>query len=229
MSFLLCIETATDICSVAVFENGQLRAECRAEKPLSHAARLTSLIDACCRQADRSLKEMDGLAVSIGPGSFTSLRIGLSTAKGIAYALDKPLLPLSSLAILAAGARSAITQTSGVLLVPMIDARRMEVYCAAYSPELEQVAEPHPLVLEADSMNKWTQNYTTLVLCGNGSPKAQSLYQGDAFQYGPDTSLARYMGMLAHRAWARKEFADTAYVEPFYLKAPHITTPKKVL
>jgi len=229
MSFLLCIETATDICSVAVSEDGQLRAECQAEKPLSHAARLTTLIDACCRQAGRSLKEMDGLAVSIGPGSFTSLRIGLSTAKGIAYTLDKPLLPLSSLAILAAGARSTITQTSGVLLVPMIDARRMEVYCAAYSPELEQVAEPHPLVLEADSMNKWTQNYHSLVLCGNGSPKAQSLYKGEVFQYGPDISLARYMVELAQQAWTRKEFADTAYVEPFYLKAPHITNPKKVL
>ncbi len=229
MSFLLCIETATEICSVAVCEDGQLRAECQAEKPLSHASRLTSLIDTCCRQAGRSLKEMDGLAVSIGPGSFTSLRIGLSTAKGIAYTLDKPLLPLSSLAILAAGARSTITKTSGVLLVPMIDARRMEVYCAAYSPELELVAEPQPLVLEADSMNQWTQNYNTLVLCGNGSPKAKSLYQGDTFQYGPDKSLARYMGTLAHRAWTRKEFADTAYVEPFYLKAPHITTPKKVL
>lgn len=229
MSYILCIETATDICSVAVCENGQLRAECRAEKPLSHATRLTSLIDACCRQAGRRLKEMHGLAVSIGPGSFTSLRIGLSTAKGIAYTLDKPLLPLSSLAILAAGARPMITQTSGALLVPMIDARRMEVYCAAYSPELEQVAEPHPLVLESDSMNKWTQNYSTLVLCGNGSPKAQPLYQGEAFQYGPDISLARYMGELAHRAWTRKKFADTAYVEPFYLKAPNITTPKKVL
>jgi len=229
MSFLLCIETATDICSVAVFESGQLRAECQAEKPLSHAARLTTLIDTCCRQAGRTLKEMDGLAVSIGPGSFTSLRIGLSTAKGIAYTLDKPLLPLSSLAIIAAGARSTITQTSGVLLVPMIDARRMEVYCAAYSPELEQVAEPQPLVLEADSMNRWTQNYNTLVLCGNGSPKAKALYTSDTFQYGTDKSLARYMGELAHRAWRQEEFADTAYIEPFYLKAPHITTPKKVL
>src|SRR4051812_22300499 len=127
----LCLETSTKSCSVALGQNGKLLALKESlDDKYSHAENLTLYIEDVCKQAKISLKYVDAIAVSKGPGSYTGLRIGVSTAKGLCYALDKPLIAINSLQAMAFGQISRLKTKDSGLLCPMIDARRMEVYCA---------------------------------------------------------------------------------------------------
>ena len=174
------------------------------------------------------LADLAAIAVSIGPGSYTSLRVGLSTAKGLAYALKKPLITLDTLAITAAGAL-ALANTSNALLFPMIDARRMEVYGAQYDVQLNQIKPPKAIIMEEHTLDGLSNSYDQVILCGNGTPKLRNLYSHPVVYFGPDHNHARHMHQLALAAWQEQRFAAVAYTEPFYLKTPNITTPKKIL
>ena len=233
MALILSIETSTEYCSVVIGNQGQQIAVAESETPMSHATELTLLINACCQQSDYTLDQLDGISVSIGPGSFTALRIGLSTAKGIAYALDKPLVAISSLLIQANRSRlfrQSETETeTNILYIPMIDARRMEVYTAYFNNKLEVVSPPKALILENNSFDPLRKKYDKVILCGNGAIKAGTLYTDPFFEYGPKNIHANAMIQLAEKAWKTKQFADLAYVEPYYLKPPNITKPKKIL
>src|ERR1700741_5432810 len=139
MSFILCIETATEVCSVALVSETKVLSICENNDGTAHASRLTILIDEAIRQAGISLKQLDAIAVSKGPGSYTGLRVGVSTAKGLCYALEKPMISVETLKAMATGfIQSLQDPISNDYFVPMIDARRMEVYAAVFNASLDQ-------------------------------------------------------------------------------------------
>jgi tRNA threonylcarbamoyladenosine biosynthesis protein TsaB len=156
MPLILQIETSTEICSVALSKNGQLLYSVESDDPNSHTEKLTLLIQTCMVQTGYSFKQLDAIALSDGPGSYTSLRIGAATAKGICYAMDIPLLTFNSLTILANGIDTLLIGSDDIIL-PMIDARRMEVYTAVYDKQLKQLEEIQPLILDTQSFTNYTQ------------------------------------------------------------------------
>lgn len=198
-------------------------------EPNQHASKLTLLIDEVMKQANKSLNGLDAIAVSKGPGSYTGLRIGISTAKGLCYALDKPLIAVDTLLAMANGlladskfdihARAAGGQYSGVLLCPMIDARRMEVYSALYTENLQCVREVLADVVDEQSFHDFLDQ-TSVVFFGSGAGKCKALLSGHpgAIFYDGFLSSAKNMVSLSATYFSEKKFEDVAYFEPFYLK-----------
>lgn len=220
MSLILSLDTSTQNCSVALHKNGQLITQELVSEEGSHSKALTLLIEKVMKTAGLELSELSAVAVSNGPGSYTGLRIGLATAKGICFALDKPLICLPTLQVLA----SAVDATAGSLLLPLLDARRMEVYAAVYSSTLAEVSpqEAHILTLES------YQGYSPLVAFGNGSAKWQESCTHPAITFldGPLLPEAKYMGKLAHDAFLNQKFENLVTKEPDYLKEYMGTKPK---
>ncbi len=228
MPVILLIESSTETCSVGLSENGRLLDAREAEGPYEHTARITLLIDELTRGAGRTLKAVDAVAVSIGPGSFTALRVGLSTAKGICYALGKPLIAVDTLAALAGAAVRAYDRDTAVYC-PMIDARRMEVYTAFYNASLETLEEAHALIVEGDSFDRFLATGREVVLFGNGAEKCRQVLTTPGVRYLDQVCTAEMLARPANDQFAAGDFADLAYTEPFYLKPPNITTPKSRL
>ena len=226
MALILNLETATDICSVAIGREDQVLSLREIHEPYQHASGITLLIRDCLEEAGLLLNDLDAVAVSKGPGSFTGLRIGASVAKGIVYALDKPLISVDTLQALAAGVHPV--DHPKPLYIPMIDARRMEVYTAIYDQDLKIVHPPYALILEENLFEKWLGNGHQLILSGNGVRKGQTLFDSPSFSLFSSTCSAKDMVSLAFQAFTNKEFSDPAYFKPFYLKPPNITKPKKV-
>ncbi|MEY3630478.1 MAG: hypothetical protein RL408_32 [Bacteroidota bacterium] len=212
MSLILSVDTSTQNCSVALHENGQLITQELVTEEGSHSKSLTLLIEKVMKTAGLALAELSAVAVSNGPGSYTGLRIGLATAKGICFALDKPLICLPTLQVLA----SAVDAPAGSLLLPMLDARRMEVYAAVYSSALAELSPQEAHILTPESY----QAYTSLVAFGNGSAKWQESCTHPAITFldGPLLPEAKYMGKLAHDAFLNQKFENLVTKEPDYLK-----------
>jgi tRNA threonylcarbamoyladenosine biosynthesis protein TsaB len=219
MSFILSLDTSTQNCSVALHENGQLITQELVDEEGSHSRSLTLLIEKVMKTAGRTLAELSAVAVSNGPGSYTGLRIGLATAKGICFALDKPLICLPTLRVLA----SAVDAPAGSLLLPMLDARRMEVYAAVYTPALEEVSPQEAHILNQESF----QTFAPVVAFGNGSAKWQEscTHSSITFLDGPLLPEAQYMGKLAHEAFLNQTFENLVTKEPDYLKEYMGTKP----
>ncbi|MCE4217818.1 tRNA (adenosine(37)-N6)-threonylcarbamoyltransferase complex dimerization subunit type 1 TsaB [Aquirufa antheringensis] len=220
MSFILSLDTSTQNCSVALHENGQLITQELVDEEGSHSKSLTLLIEKVMKTAGRTLAELSAVAVSNGPGSYTGLRIGLATAKGICFALDKPLICLPTLRVLA----SAVDAPAGSLLLPMLDARRMEVYAAVYTAALEEVSPQEAHILNQESF----QTFAPVVAFGNGSAKWQEscTHSSITFLDGPLLPEAQYMGNLAHEAFLNQKFENLVTKEPDYLKEYMGTKPK---
>lgn len=220
MSLILSIDTSTQNCSVALHENGQLITQELVDEEGSHSKSLTLLIEKVMKKAGRALAEISAVAVSNGPGSYTGLRIGLATAKGICFALDKPLICLPTLHVLA----SAVDAPAGSLLLPMLDARRMEVYAAIYSTALEEVSPQEAHILNQESY----QSHANVVVFGNGAAKWQEscTHSSITFLDGPLLPEAQFMGKLAHAAFLNKTFENLVTKEPDYLKEYMGTKPK---
>lgn len=227
MPFILHIETATDICAVALGEGGRLLQLEEAAGTFQHAAQLTLLIQAAFQKAGRTMSELDAVAVSSGPGSYTSLRIGAATAKGICYALDKPLIAVDTLQSLALACLKQEREEG--LYYPMIDARRMEVYTAAFDAANEPLTAAAPLIVEEHTFAEELAKGTPLILCGNGAAKCQKILPNEGILYSNVVCSAAHLLPLALRAFELEAFEDVAYYDPLYLKPPNITTPKKVL
>jgi tRNA threonylcarbamoyladenosine biosynthesis protein TsaB len=226
MALILCMETASEQCSIVVANEGKIIGQASSSGTFDHTAQLTLLMEACLRDADVRMDRLDAVAVSIGPGSYTSLRTGLSTAKGLCYGLDLPLLPIDSLRIIAAGAIQEQVHSADTLFVPMIDARRMEVYVGVYTAAAEALEEPTALVLTEDSFSSYFERGQHLVFAGNGAAKFVPLTASPHAQFSTVRSHAAFMPALAEQAFQQRAFADLAYVTPVYLKAPNITVPK---
>ncbi len=227
MPIILNIETSGSICSVAISRDGIVEYQLEDLEPMNHAKRLAPFVDKCMDEAKRREMPLEAVAVSIGPGSYTGLRIGLSTAKGLCFGLGLPLLCIPTLEILAVKAMFRSMDWNGdEILVPMLDARRMEVYTAAYEFSLRPLIEPSPLILDANSYSELPSD-KTVVFFGSGSAKAKEVIdrQGAVWLDGLEVH-ARDMTALSEKYLREGRIADTAYCVPEYIKEFQATTPR---
>lgn len=228
MAVILNIETSTEVCSAALTAEGMVLCHYEDFNGRNHAALLSGYVKRCLDHARDHEMKLDAVAVSMGPGSYTGLRIGLSEAKGLAYALDIPLIGVSTLQLMAVHAMFNADFEPDVLLAPMIDARRMEVYTAVYDFALEEIMKPRPLILEPDSYSAELSR-GAVAFFGNGSDKARQVLTSPNARFLPDiVPLASDMIALAERSYMRREFLDLAYSTPEYLKDFQATKPKKL-
>ena len=227
---ILCLETSTSVCSVALNESCCTLALRESEKQNAHSEKITTFIKEVMDTAGIDYPQLDAVAVSKGPGSYTGLRIGVSTAKGICYAADLPLMAVDTLEAMAYGMKEKLGSqiAEGDLLIPMIDARRMEVYAAVFDTQLNRIQDTAALVIDENSFADLRKEHH-IWLFGDGAPKLIQLFENQH-----NTSIidgfkpsAAFMRPLAERALLNKDFVDVAYFEPFYLKdfiagKPHV-------
>jgi len=215
---ILAIDTATTVCSVALSEKGELISLLETSEKNAHSATLTLLIREVMSSCKFSFSRLDAIAVSAGPGSYTGLRIGVATAKGLCYALNKPLIAIPTLQAMALG----IASGEGSLIwsyCPMIDARRMEVFCAIYDGNGMEILPAAAEIIDENSFSGMLEK-KKIVFGGEGSEKCKSLLKPNvnAVFLENFTTSAKYMLPLAEEKFSHKEFENLAYFEPFYLK-----------
>lgn len=230
MANILNIETSTEVCSVALGSEGQVLEHHENYDGQTHATLLSAYVSDVLKYVRSREIKLDAVAVSIGPGSYTGLRIGLSEAKGLAFGMNIPLIAVNTLQLLTVSTMFNQFIDDDVLYAPMIDARRMEVYTAIYNPALEAVMEPQPLIIDSDSYADVLQRHT-VVFMGNGSDKARDVIQHPNARFISGIKpVALDMIALSERAYRRQDFADVAYATPLYLKEFQATVPRnKVL
>ena len=222
MENILLIDTATPYCSVALSRNGVVEHVRETNETNAHARVVTVFIDEVLKAGNLWPADLSAVAVSMGPGSYTGLRIGVSAAKGLCYALELPLIAISTLQAMAWGmaqkVEREIRQRDDVIFCPLMDARRMEVYTARFSTKMEQVGEIEAVVIDDESLQLWPEK--KVVLAGDGLAKAKTILQKlpQAIFIDDFTPSAAYMAELAHRKFENNDFEDVAYCEPFYLK-----------
>jgi tRNA threonylcarbamoyladenosine biosynthesis protein TsaB len=231
---ILHIETATDICSVALSEGDRQIALVESGQERSHASLLNTFIRQAVSEAGKTMKQLDGVAVSKGPGSYTGLRIGVSTAKGLAYALEIPLLASGTLENLAQSV--AMHQTiielseaygDSLLLCPMLDARRMEVYSQFFSTRKKVYREVTADIIDSDSYKEIFESYHVCFF-GYGAAKCKDILDSPRAHFIDDIHpTASSMIESIYENFQRKKHEDVAYFEPFYLKDFVATTPRK--
>lgn len=221
MAYILNIETSTKNCSVSVAHNGlTLISKEISDQGYSHAEKLHLFIQEICDQAQLSLSDLNAVAVSMGPGSYTGLRIGVSAAKGFCFALDLPLIALDTLTILA----NQLENPKG-LIIPMIDARRMEVYAAVFDKNKQMIRPVAAEILTEDSFADYSE---TINFIGDSSEKAKTVLSQDRFLFHDAIVFpsANQMSALSFEKYKSNDFVDVAYFEPYYLKDFMMTTKK---
>jgi tRNA threonylcarbamoyladenosine biosynthesis protein TsaB len=250
---ILNIETSGEKCSVAVSEGARVIYERCSEASLSHATLLGGYIEEALRECgiavgshscgnnsenvvnernsrsiDRGVgKALDAVSISAGPGSYTGLRIGCSMAKGLCFGMQKPLIAVPTLYVLAWKAVSALSPPPEALLCPMLDARRMEVYTALYDARLNIVRETEAVVLSEDSFSSELATGRPVYFFGAGAAKYQPLVQASNAVFASVDVSASDMAVAACEAYLEARFEDVAYYEPFYLKEFMATKPKR--
>ncbi len=220
--FLLHLETSTKVCSVVLSKDGAEIAKVESnDETFSHGEKLTLYIEEVIREAGISMQELSGVSVSSGPGSYTGLRIGTSTAKGLCYGLNIPLLALPSLDSLANEARKKYPEIN---LCPMIDARRMEVYSAIHNPKGDKLKDISADVLDENSYAE----FEPFVAIGDGMPKAKEIWGNRNIQFDFEIlcSASGHVETI-FKKFQNNDFEDLAYFEPFYLKEFYTVPPKK--
>ena len=229
MSCILHIETSTEACSVAVSENGASIFSKEDLKGPSHAVKLGVFVDEALSFIESHAIPLDAVAVSCGPGSYTGLRIGVSMAKGICYGQQIPLIAVPTLQVLSVPVLLHRELPENALLCPMIDARRMEVYAAVYDRALNVKREIGADIVDEHSYEEFLQDHPVYFF-GNGAAKCrEQITHPNAIFLDDVHPLAKWMFPLAEKAFAREEFQDVAYFEPFYLKEFVASKPKKLL
>ncbi len=221
--YILNLETSTKNCSVSVSKNGEvvfLIELCEAN--FSHAEKLPSFIKDAIANSGILMQDLNAIAIGKGPGSYTGLRIGVSTAKGLCYGLDIPLISLATLKILAHA-----TQIENGYIIPLLDARRMEVYTAVFNKDYQLIKPTFNHIVEKDSFKEFLEKDTVYFL-GDGSEKIKEIipHPNAVFldNYHPS---AKEMAKLSYTKYLENNFEDVAYFEPFYLKDFHVTVSKK--
>jgi len=230
MALILNIDTATTYASVCLSKDDVLLDIKVNTSQKDHAAFIQPAIQQLSTATGISLEHIDAVAVSNGPGSYTGLRVGLSSAKGICYALDKPLILINTLEVMAQSAMSHIQShpvntTFPLLYCPMIDARRMEVFTAVYNQQSAQIVPPVAMILEATAFAELLQNHH-IIFSGDGAVKFQSLQPAVNTSFISIQHDARHMQTIALNAFESARFANLAYSEPFYLKEFFSPQPK---
>ena len=213
---------------MALTSEGQVLDHSENYEGQTHATMLSQYVQQALQYARTREVPIDAIAVSIGPGSYTGLRIGLSEAKGLAFGLNVPLIGVNTLQLLSVSAMfNHFIDEDKLLYVPMIDARRMEVYTAAYTPALEAVLEPQAMILDEHSFETLLDEGYTLVVMGNGSDKAREVLKHDHMRFIAGIKpVALEMMALAEKAFREQQFIDVAYSTPLYLKEFQATKPK---
>ena len=222
MSYILNIETATKNCSVALAKDGKtILCKEIAEEGYSHAERLHVFIEEIIKEGEITFQNLSAIAVSKGPGSYTGLRIGVSAAKGLCYALDIPLIAVDTLQVLASQAK-----VSSGLIIPMLDARRMEVYSAIFTPNFES---KRSVLAEIITENSFEDLQETLYFVGDCAQKCKPILTKDTYVFLEDIKYpsSNEMSLISFLKYTINEFVDLAYFEPYYLKDFMITVSKK--
>ncbi len=227
MPIILNIESSGPVCSVCISKGRAVLSAKFTEKDFQHTEQITLLIEACVQEAGIALKDIDAVALSSGPGSYTALRVGTATAKGICYALDNPLIAIDTLKSLAG---AAIRSFPGeAYYVPMIDARRMEVYTNIFDNNNCALGETRALIVTEKSPAEFPPDEKPVYLFGNGAKKCLELLPAPRFRHIEIALDAGNLVPLAVEKFQQKSFADLAYFSPFYLKSPNITKAKPKL
>ena len=223
---ILCFETSGLYCSVALVYKEQLLSISESEAPNDHSSKIMHHVDRCLQIADVPLADVEAIAVSMGPGSFTGLRVGLSAAKGICFGLGIPLIEISTLSALANTAFDK--DDTATYCFAMIEARLMEVYCGVYQRGGSVLMNDQVVDLFPD----WDRQITSsesIIFCGNGSDKYLKLQHRLGKKQVPVPLTAANMIRLAEEKHIKKDYCVAKSAKPYYLKKPHITQPRKVL
>jgi tRNA threonylcarbamoyladenosine biosynthesis protein TsaB len=241
MPIILSIETSTKACSAAIHQDGTLLSVSELYNEKSSSGMLTTLIEHVVKTASLTLQDIDAMAVAKGPGSYTGLRIGVSTAKGLCFTLEKPLIAINTLEAmsyqLSIGRHSAVNYQLGgsplsLLLCPMLDARRMEVYCAVYKADTLELLEPtQAKIIDETSFTNLFEGHK-IIFFGDGAEKCRATlgnYSNAVFVNEVIFPSAKSIGALATRSFEQLQFENVADFEPFYLKEFLGTTPKKAI
>lgn len=230
-ALILAIETTTRSCSVSLCKNGAPWIVRSIEGNTGQAEQLTMMIQAVFEQANKTLPMLDAIAISQGPGSYTGLRIGVSTAKGLCFALDKPMVAVDTLKALAVAeaATESTTKSAKTAYVALMDARRMDAYAGIYRADGTVIQAPFFCTLTEESFVEVLERegIERLVVVGDAAEKYQPVITHAAIEVGSTAPpSARHLAALAQAHWTAGETVDVAYFEPFYLKKPNITKPK---
>lgn len=221
----MSLDTSTKVCSIALHENGQLIGQQSYHLQKSHSSLLPAIINELMLNCESSLDQLSAIALSSGPGSYTGLRIGTATVKGLAFTLNIPLIAISTLDTMIAQVQNV--SPTQAYFCPMIDARRMEVYCKIVKSSGEELLSTTALVVDEHSFNEYLD--MTLILFGNGAPKLKPILTHENFHFVDHIHpSAAHMGFLAFQKFENKQFEDLAYFEPDYLKEYQSnTSPQK--
>jgi tRNA threonylcarbamoyladenosine biosynthesis protein TsaB len=221
LPLLLNIDTATEHASICLSDNTNMLAMEKSSNQKDHASFLQPAIKKIFERSKLELSALDAIAVTAGPGSYTGLRVGLASAKGLCYALNKPLILLNTLEVMA---NASITQTYHSLLTthnflycPMIDARRMEVFSAVYDHSLQVVMQPQAIILNKESFHALLQEYS-IIFSGSGAGKFKTISEDENAKFTNVIYTAQDMISLSVKSFTHHHFADVAYSAPFYLK-----------
>ena len=229
MACILNIETSTDVCSVAVSQDGAIIWSDEDRTGPNHAVKLGTFVDEALSFSDNHAIPLDAVAVSCGPGSYTGLRIGVSMAKGICYGRNVPLIAVHTLPLMTVSVLLYHELEEDALLCPMLDARRMEVYAAIYDRALRPVREVQADVVTSDTYKEWLDK-GPVYFFGNGAAKCMEVINHpNARLIEGVEPLAKWMLPLAERRFLNEKFEDVAYFEPFYLKDFVAKEPKKLI
>jgi tRNA threonylcarbamoyladenosine biosynthesis protein TsaB len=226
LAYLLHIESTSTVCSVAISKDAEFLALKEVNNGYTHAENLHVFIQQLLQETKLVPDDLNAISISSGPGSYTGLRIGFSAAKGLAYALQIPLITIDTLKALSY--KVIRTVNNDALFCPLIDARRMEVYCATYNNQLQEVIPLQALVLNEESIKKFNFD-KDIYFFGDGMPKAKELLQQNSKANFIENINASALQMisLAYEKYTEKDFSDLAYSEPNYLKEFFFTTAKK--
>lgn len=233
MALILNIETSTAVCSVGLSRDGKTVALKENKEGLNHSSLLSVFIDEILKENALTARDLDAVAVSMGPGSYTGLRIGVSTAKGVCYGAELPLIAVSTLQSVAQPVFESVSQNGrlkdaeNAWFCPMTDARRMEVFCAFYDKNNKLKKDISAEIIEQDSFNEILKQ-REVVFFGDGANKCKEIITHDNAHF-LDNFLpsARNMAPISEHLYKKEDFVDVAYFEPFYLKDFVATTPKK--
>ncbi len=223
MSLILNIDTASENAHVSLAKNGQVLHMLSSESQKEHASFLQTAIQQLTKVANINLKEIDAVAVTAGPGSYTGLRVGMASAKGLCYALKKPFITMSTLEILTVSALQIYPPAADeiILFCPMIDARRMEVFTAIYQNDLTLYLQPCAMILDEFSFEKELLN-NKILFFGSGSEKWKNIckhgYRDTNASFKSVSILPESLSKTSNNLFLKKKFTNVAYSEPFYLK-----------
>ena len=227
MSRILCVDTSSFICSISIFENLSLISSNSSEVEKSHSKLIIQLIDQSLKDAKIKINEVDAFAVSMGPGSYTGLRIGVSTIKGLCYSLEKPLISINTLEILSKSALNHINNYNDFFICPMIDARRMEVFTKMLDNNFNEVEKDKALILDDKSFND-IGGGKSIYFFGDGSNKFQKITNNKNFHFIDNIiSSSKNMGELANIKYENNQFENLTTFEPFYIKDFFIVNKNK--